>query len=178
MARVNLSPARLIVLVALVVGGVAVLLNGFDSDGDVAAVGGTSPSPSVSLSVSPTPTTTPTPTDAANTPEPEVDGVTFAVFNGTSSTGLAGEVQQMLEDEGYVVGQEATNAPTPGIAKTTVYYRGGADAEQAKSNATNMADEFLDGAEVKLLGAEYETLVPEDTQLVVVVGADYPGAEA
>ena len=46
----NLSPARLIVLVALVVGGVAVLLNGFDTDGDVAAVGGTSPSPSLSLS--------------------------------------------------------------------------------------------------------------------------------
>ena len=72
----NLSPARLIVLVALVVGGVAVLLNGFDTDGDVAAVGGTSPSPSLSLSPSPSTTTSPTPTDAVNTPEPEVDGVT------------------------------------------------------------------------------------------------------
>ena len=178
MARVNLSPARLIVLVALVVGGVAVLLNGFDTDGDVAAVGGTSPSPSVVLSTSPTPTTTPTPTDAANTPEPEVDGVTFVVLNATSAAGLAAEVQQMLEDEGYTKGAEAANAPTTGVAKTTVYFRGGADAAQNESNATNMAEEFLDGAEVKLLGAEFESAVPEDTQLVVVIGADYPGAEA
>jgi len=178
MARVNLSPARLIVLVALVVGGVAVLLNGFDTDGDVAAVGGTSPSPSVVLSTSPTPTTTPTPTEAANTPEPEVDGVTFAVLNATSTAGLAAEVQQMLETEGYTKGAEAANAPTTGVAKTTVYYRGGADAAQNESNATNMAEEFLDGAEVKLLGAEFESAVPEETQLVVVIGADYPGAEA
>ena len=178
MARVNLSPARLIVLVALVVGGVAVLLNGFDTDGDVAAVGGTSPSPSVVLSTSPTPTTTPTPTDAVNTPEPEVDGVTFVVLNATSTAGLAAEVQQMLEDEGYTKGAEAANAPTTGVAKTTVYFRGGADAAQNESNATNMAEEFLDGAEVKLLGAEFESAVPEDTQLVVVIGADYPGAGA
>ena len=178
MARVNLSPARLIVLVALVVGGVAVLLNGFDTDGDVAAVGGTSPSPSLSLSPSPSTTTSPTPTDAVNTPEPEVDGVTFVVLNATSTAGLAAEVQQMLEDEGYTPGAEAANAPTTGVAKTTVYFRGGADAAQNESNATNMAEEFLDGAEVKLLGAEFESAVPEDTQLVVVIGADDPGAEA
>ena len=112
-----------------------------------------------------------------NTPEPEVDGVTFAVFNATSTAGLAAEVQQMLEDEGYTPGAEAANAPTTGVAKTTVYFRGGADAAQNESNATNMAEEFFDGAEVKLLGAEFESAVPEDTQLVVVIGADYPGAE-
>ena len=59
-----------------------------------------------------------------------------------------------------------------------MYFRGGADAAQNESNATNMAEEFLDGAEVKLLGAEFESAVPTDTQLVVVIGADYPGAEA
>ena len=171
----NLSPARLIVLVALVVGGVAVLLNGFGDDADLAAVGGTSPSPSVVLSPSPSPSSA-SPTAAANTPEPEVEGVTFAVFNGTTAIGLAAEVEQMLESEGYVVGQPAANAPTPGsVAKTTVYYRGGDDAAQAESNATNMATEFLDGAAVKLLGADFEQAVPEDTQLVVVIGNDYPG---
>jgi len=34
------------------------------------------------------------------------------------------------------------------------------------------------GTDVKLLGAEFESAVPEDTQLVVVIGADYPGAGA
>jgi hypothetical protein len=178
MARVNLSPARLIVLVALVVGGVAVLLNGFGTDGDVAAVGGTSPSPSLALSTSPTTTTSPSPSTATNTPKPEIEGVTFGVLNATATAGLAAEVQQMLETEGYAKGPEAANAPTTGVAKTTVYFRGGADAAQNESNATKMAEEFLDGAEVKLLGAEYESSVPEDTQLVVVIGADYPGASA
>ena len=37
----NLSPARLAVLVALVVGGVAIILNGFGDDDVVLAGGGT-----------------------------------------------------------------------------------------------------------------------------------------
>ena len=59
-----------------------------------------------------------------------------------------------------------------------MYFRGGEDAAQAKSNATRLAEDVLNGAEVKLLGAEYETRVPDTTQLVVVVGLDHPDATA
>ena len=175
----NLSPARLVVLVALVVGGVAVLLNGFSSDGDTAAVaGGRSPSPIVALTPTSTASPTGTPTDTPKTPKPEVEGVTFAVFNATATTGLGAEVEQLVAAEGYEVTQPAGNADTTGLARTVVYFRGGEDAAQAKSNATRLAEDLLNGAEVKLLGAEFESAVPDTTQLVVVVGADYPGATA
>ena len=98
----NLSPARLVVLVALVVGGVAVLLNGFSSDGDTAAVAdGRSPSPTVALTPTSTASPTGTATDAPKTPKPEVEGVTFAVFNATGTTGLGDQVEQTLAAEGY-----------------------------------------------------------------------------
>jgi hypothetical protein len=39
-----------------------------------------------------------------------------------------------------------------------------------------MADQFLDGAAVKLLDVNDVPEVPKDTQLVVLVGLDNPGA--
>jgi hypothetical protein len=170
---VNLSPARLAVIVALVVGGVAVLANGFEGSPDAAAAA-SSPSPTVS--VSPLPTTSSPTTPPSETPKPETDGVTFMVFNGTSTTGLGATVQQDLEAEGYVSTEVAGNALTSPVGKTTVYFRGGPDAAQNEANATNMAQEFLGGAAVKLLGVDYESAVPDDTQLVVIVGSDYEGA--
>jgi hypothetical protein len=170
---VNLSPARLAIIVALVVGGVAVLMNGFEGSSGAAAAGA-SPTPTIVISPSPT---TASPTESpAETPAPETDGVTFMVFNGTSTTGLGAIVQQDLEDEGYVAPTEAANALTSTVPKTTVYFRGGADAAQNESNATYMADQFLDGAAVKLLGDDYEAEVSKNIQLVVVVGLDNPGA--
>lgn len=170
----NLSPARLAVIVALVVGGVAVLLNGFEGSTDVAAAGG-SPTPAVTLSPGPTRSASPT-TAAAQTPRPKIDGVTFMVFNGTATTGLGGTVQQALEAEGYESTQAAADALTKPVNKTIVYFRGGDDAAQNESNATRMADDFLGGAAVTLLGVEYETEVSDDTQLVVIVGSDYEEA--
>ena len=170
----NLSPARLAVIVALVVGGVAVLLNGFELSTDTASAGG---SPTPSAPVSPLPTSPASPTDdPIETPAPETEGVTFMVFNGTSTTGLGGTVQQDLEAEGYTSTQDAANALTSPVAKTIVYYRGGDDAVQNEANATYMAEEFLGGAAVKLLGVEYENEVPPDTQIVVIVGSDFESA--
>ncbi|HEY6567273.1 MAG TPA: LytR C-terminal domain-containing protein [Actinomycetota bacterium] len=170
----NLSPARLAVIVALVVGGVAVLLNGFDGSTEAAAGSG---SPTPSTSVSPLPTSPSSPTDdPTTTPAPETDGVTFMVFNGTSTTGLGATVQQDLEAQGYISTEPAGNALTAPVAKTIVYYRGGDDAVQNEANATYMAEEFLEGAAVKLLGVDYENEVPDDTQLVVIVGSDFESA--
>jgi hypothetical protein len=100
----------------------------------------------------------------------------MAVFNGTSTTGLGATVQQELEAQGYVKTQDAADAPNKPVAKTVVYYRGGPDADQNQANAANMAKKYLDGAEVRLLGADFESAVPTTTQLVVVVGADFPDA--
>jgi hypothetical protein len=175
---VNLSPARLAVIVALVVGGVAVLLNGFEGSTGAAAADTSSPSPAATT---PPASTTAAPTDPpTETPTPQTEGVAFMVFNGTSELGLAGTVQQNLEAEGYIAAEKAANAITSPVSKTTVYFRGGDDAAQNESDATYMAEELLGDAAVKLLGVDYEDAVPPDTQLVIIVGTDYagPGATA
>lgn len=175
MSPVNLSPARLAVLVALVVGGIAVLLNGFDTSGGTAVAGGVSPSPTAA--VSPT-TTSPTATTATETPKPQKQGVNIMVLNGTNTTGLGAQVQEFLVGKGYVVpdNADAADAPSKPIAQTTVYFRGGADADQAKSDATYMATKYLHDADVKVLAADIQDVVPADVELTVVVGTDYPGA--
>jgi hypothetical protein len=172
MSPVNLSPARLAVLVALVVGGIAVLLNGFDSSGGTAVAGGTTPSPTVT--VSPTSSSPTASAGASETPKPQVDGVKFMVFNGTDTTGLGGTVQQMLESKGYMSTADAQDAPTKPVTETTVYFKGGPDSDQARSDAKHMATKYLHGAQVDVLGDEFD--VPADTELVVVVGSDYPSA--
>ena len=174
----NLSPARLAIIVALVVGGVAVLMNGFDDSTGAATADTTPTSPVAPTSSAPT---TSAPTDEpTETPKPQTDDVTVMVFNGTSTTGLGGTVQQNLEAEGYVSPEDAADALTKPVGKTLVYFRGGPDSAQNESNAAFLAEEFLGGAVVKVLGEEYETEVPDDTQLVVIVGEDYsgPGAPA
>ncbi len=174
MSPVNLSPARLAVLVALVVGGIAVLLNGFDNSGGTAVAGGTSPSPTAA--VSPT-AASPTANGGANaTPKPQKEGVNIMVLNGTNTTGLGAQVQEFLVGKGYVAPVDAADAPTKPISRTTVYFRGGQDADQAKSDATYMATKYLHDAEVKVLGADFQDSVPADAELTVVVGTDYPGA--
>jgi hypothetical protein len=174
---VNLSPARLAVLVALVVGGIAVLLNGFSDTEGTAVAGGSEPAASSSPTVAPS-SPTPTPASPTETPKPKVKGVTFMVFNGTSTTGLGATVQQTLEEAGYQASQDAGNALIVPTARTIVYFRGGADADQAKSDATNMAKEFLNDADVRPLGQDYIDEVPNDTELVIIVGEDHPDAGA
>jgi LytR cell envelope-related transcriptional attenuator len=168
MWRVNLGAGRIVVIVALVVGGIAVLINGF-SGGSSPVSSATSGGPSTPTS-STTPSGTPAPTA---TPSPQVDGVMIAVFNGTTTTGLGGQGQQMLTNAGYVAPTDAMNAPTTGIATTTVYYRGGAAAAQNKSNAAFMIKKHFKGGKVALLGSEFATLVPKEVQLAVVLGQDY-----
>ena len=156
----NLSPARLAVIVALVVGGVAVLLNGFEGSTDAAAAGRIAHAerrPSARCRRSPaSPTDDPT-----DTPAPETDGVTFMVFNGTSTTGLGAHGAAGSRSRGVRLhAATAGNALTVAGRQDHVYFRGGADAVQNESNATYMAEEFLGGAAVKLLGVDYETRFP------------------
>jgi hypothetical protein len=176
MSPVNFGSARILVIIGLVVVGVAILVNGFGHGVSTvgATTGGVSPSPSPS--VSPTASATPTQT-ALPSPQQPAD-VKIAVFNGTSSVGLAAQAQATLTGAGYVKGQEPANSPVEGASKTVVYYTGGADADQNKADAQVIADTYFDGAKVTLLGGAFESQVSKDVQVTIVLGQDYADAHA
>ncbi len=165
----NLGTGRIVVIVVLVVGGVAVLINGFSGSPAAAPTGGSSTSTST-----PPPTSASTTSPPVATPSPQAPtDTTIAVFNGTTTTGLGAQGQQMLTNAGYVAPTDAQNAPTTGIKVTTIYYRGGAAAAQNKSDATFMAKKHFKGAKVALLGSDFASLIQKDVQLAVVLGEDY-----
>ena len=173
MARVNLGTGRIVVIVALVVAGLAILANGFSDGASVAAPGGgTVVSPSGSPSATPSTGATPTETTSP-LPDPQPPAkVTVAVFNGTAAPGLAAQGDQTLTDAGYISGQAPADSPKP-VAKTTIYYRTGPDAAQNQANAQDVADTFFKGAKVAELGADFDVMVNNSVQVVVVLGEDY-----
>lgn len=175
MGRVNLGTARIAIIAALFVGGIAVLANGFGTsttvDNPGGGVGASSSSPSGA-----SPTTSPS-KPPKETPSPQTQGVLIAVLNGTFETGLAGEVQQLLEADGYVAAQDPDDAQSKPVAKTVVYFRGGADAAQNRSDAHYLAETYLDGARVALLGSDQGSIA-KSAQLVIIVGVDYADANS
>lgn len=169
-----MGTARIAIVLALVVGGIAVLANGFgDSFAAAPPVGGASSTGGSSPTSSASPTKPP-----RETPSPQVQGVKIAVFNGTNETGLAGQVQQLLEGDGYVAAQDAADAPNKPVAKTVVYFRGGTDAAQNRSDAKRVASKYFNEARVVLLGSEQAGSIAQDTQVVIIVGVDYANAVA
>ena len=167
----NLSTGRVLVIVALIVGGLAILANGFTDSGSAAApsVSPSSTSGGHSSSTSPPPTETPSPTA---TPSPETQGVLFMAMNGTDVPGAGAAAQTKLTDAGYTAPKLAIDAPTSGIKKTIIYYRDDQDAAQNQSNATYVAQKFFKGATVKPLDPNLPGVPPSAT-IVVVVGEDY-----
>lgn len=176
MGRVNLGTARIVIIAALFVGGIAVLANGFGNSTTVTPQGGGVGSGSPGGSDSSSPTTSPS-KPPKETPSPQIQGVLIAVLNGTFTAGLAGEVQQTLEADGYVAAQDANDAQSKPVAKTVVYFRGGADAAQNRSDAHYLADTYLDGARVALLGSDQGSIA-KSAQLVIIVGVDYADAHS
>jgi hypothetical protein len=174
MAPVNLGTGRIVVIVALLVVGAAVLANGFADGGSALQPGG---GPSGSAAASETPSGSPsgsaTSPTATSTPTPQVDGVVIQVFNGTNVTGLGATAQAYLVGKGYTANVDALDAPSKPVPKTIVYFRGGPDAAQNESNATNMAKKYFKGAKVAELDPAIDDLVAPKTQLAVVVGDDY-----
>jgi hypothetical protein len=169
---VNTGTARIVIIVALLITGGLVLANAFGDSGVAAAGGpsggGSSPTPSSSASVSGTQSPTPPPTPDPQAPK----DVAVAVFNGTSSIGLAGTVMDQLHADGYKVGQVPADAPTKPVDKTAVYFVGGPDAAQNQSDATALADKYYKGAKVRELSADLGDLVDKGVQVVVVVGVN------
>jgi hypothetical protein len=167
MSRVSLGTARIVIVVALVAVGIAVLSNGFDDPGAAVDVG-----PSPSVTTGPTGVTGPSPSPPS-TPEPAApEDVTFAVFNGTEVGGLAADAATFLSGEGYRQSEEPADATSSGVTRTTVYFRGGDDKAQNKANAAAVV-EALGVGKLRQLSATVEGLVTDKTQIVVVLGSDY-----
>jgi hypothetical protein len=166
---VNLSTGRVLVIVALIVVGLAVLANGFSDSGSTGAA--LTPTPSGGGH---TTSTTPPPTSAppSPTPPPQTKNVLFMAMNGTDVPGAGAAAQTKLTDAGYVAATDAIDAPTSGIKKTIVYYRNDENAPQNQSNANYVAQHYFKHALVKPLDPTMQG-VPKSATLVVVVGEDY-----
>jgi hypothetical protein len=169
---VNLGTARVVIIVALVVVGVAVLANGFT---DVGATAGAPTGPSASVSGSASPSQSQSP-QASSSPKPNQHGVLIMVLNGTASTGLAAQVQDVLVGKGYVAPNDPGNSPVPGVEKTTVYYRTGTEEDQNHADAQYLAETYVDNAAVQRLGPVFDDIVPNTVTVVVVLGQDYADA--
>jgi hypothetical protein len=169
---VNTGTTRIIIVAALVVAGVVVLANGFSGSGPAAALGGSgSPGPSHSTSPS-------SGASHSKSPKPPVQpqkakAITFVVLNGTGALGLAAQFDTKLTDAGLTQGNPPGNAPTPGVRKTILYYRGGTAAAQNRADAQWVADKFFPGAIVKQLASGFaSSSLIGNANVIVVVGAD------
>lgn len=166
----NLSTGRVLVIVALIVVGLAVLANGFSDSGSTGAALTPTPSGGGGHSTSTTPP--PTSVPPSPTPPPQTKGVTFMAMNGTDVAGAGAAAQTKLTNAGYVAAANAIDAPTSGINKTIVYYRDDENAPQNQSDANYVAQHYFKHAAVKPLDPSMQG-VPKSATIVVVVGADY-----
>jgi hypothetical protein len=166
---VNPGVARLAIVVALVVGGIAVLANGF-SEGTV----GPSPSPGPQTSRSPSPSPQPSPDDEV---VPREEGVLVQVLNGTNAPGFAATFQTTLQEEGgYLPAGEAADAPEKPILDTIVYFRKDQDAAQNEADAGLLSDTYLGGVAVEPLPADLREVVDPAADVIVVLGEDQAGS--
>jgi LytR cell envelope-related transcriptional attenuator len=169
---VNTGTTRIIIVAALVIAGVIVLANGFSGAGTTGALGGSGSSgPSHSISPSSGASHSKSPKPAVQHQKPKA--VTFVVLNGTGALGLAAQFDTKLTDQGLTQGNPPGNAPTTGVRKTVLYYRGGDAAAQNRADAQWVADQFFPGAAVHQLASDFaSTSLIGNANVIVVVGAD------
>jgi hypothetical protein len=168
---VNPGVARLAIIIALVVGGVAVLANGFSDEG-VAAIPDDSSTPS--------PTGTPSPT---RSPQPSIvpnqTGVLVQVLNGTSRAGYAATFQETLIDTGgYLAAGDPGDALNKPVVDSIVYFRADENRAQNRADAQLLSDEYLGGVPVQRLPADLadSDVVDPATDVLVLLGEDQAGA--
>lgn len=163
----NPGISRLAIVIALVIGGVALLANGF-SDGETVAAprGSSSPSPSESPSPSRSP---------SQSIVPNQEGVLVQVLNGTSKPGFAGDFQILLEQERYLRAGPPLDAPDKPVVDSVVYFRQDDNKAQNQADAQLLSDTYLSGVPVKPLPTNLKDLVSESADVVVVLGEDQAG---
>lgn len=158
------STLRFAIIVALIVGGVVLIGQAFPSPSSATfSSGAPTSSPSAPSATSPTKTPRPRPT-------PTVAGLRIAVFNGTTVTGLAGDVTTQLENKyEMIAAQDPADAPSP-VAETTLYYRSRADQVEAEFLARKF---FKDLPNVSVVRLEPGADVAADVQVAIYLGNDY-----
>ena len=164
----NPGVARLAIVIALVIGGVAVLTNGF-SDG--ASIANPTDSPSPSPSESPSPSRSP-----QQSIVPNQEGVLVQVLNGTSQAGYAGDFQILLEEEGYLRAGEPADAPDKPVLDSIVYFRPDDNRAQNRADAQLLSETYLGGVPVRPMPATLDDSVSESADVVVVLGEDQAGS--
>jgi hypothetical protein len=173
MSPVNAGTARILIIVALVAVGAVVLANGFDDEPTSTAASPT-PTASISPGTSPSASASVSPGgEPVSTPSPNTGEIGIVVLNGTGVAGLAATAQDMLVSEGYTAPIDPTNAPQTGVEVTTVYFRGGENADQNEADATYISETFFPGSKVAKLGPSFDELVVDSVTVAVVVGEDY-----
>lgn len=166
----NPGISRLAIVIALVIGGVALLANGFSEGTTVTPPGD---------SQSPTPSDSPSP---SNSPQPSIvpnkDGVLVQVLNGTSQAGYAGDFQILLEEEGYLRAGEPADAPDKPVVDSIVYFRQDDHKAQNRADAQLLSETYLGGVPVKPLPKDgpLADVVSESADIVVELGEDQAGA--
>jgi hypothetical protein len=163
---VNPGVTRLVIVLALVVGGIVVLAQGFGEE--TVAAPTASPEPTVSESPPPSPT----PDEGGIVGQK--DGVLVQVLNGTFTPGLAADFQLTLVDEGYLEGGEPVDGPEKPIVDTVVYFRPDDHAEQNEADAKLLAKEYLNDASVERLPRAYadESVTNPAADVIVILGED------
>jgi hypothetical protein len=167
---VNPGIARLAIVIALVIGGVAVLANGFDDEGVAAP-------PDPSTSQSPTGSPSPSPSPQASI-VPQQKGVLVQVLNGTSRAGYAADFQEMLVEVGeYLPAGDAGDAPDKPIVDSIVYFKADGNRAQNEADAQLLSDEYLGGVPVERLPADLadSDAIDRAADVVVVLGEDQAG---
>lgn len=157
-------------VIAAIVLGIVVLSKAFPSADTGGETPSAQPSPVIPTTspteepiVGPSPVETPDPTES-----PEVTGVAIQVQNGTNETGLAAETAEQLEGLGYVV--EGVGNAARNYEQSTLFFRRDSRAEAEHLNTT-----FFEGAAA--LERKQGDQNP-DIRIIVVLGLDFPAAEA
>jgi hypothetical protein len=102
--------------------------------------------------------------EAVPTAEPTTDpSASVTVLNGTTGTGVARSVGELLTGAGWTVAT-TSNADTEDVVTTTVYY-----ADPAQEGVARGVAALLPGSEVALA----DTFANSGATVTVVVGADY-----
>jgi hypothetical protein len=172
----NPGAPRLIVVVVAVLAGILILTQGFEGSAEIVEPKGSNPP----ASPTGTPTTTgvtggttaPTTTGGnGDGPTGQQDGVVVAIYNATSTNGLACSAETDLKKKGYVIAATG-NFPTATV--TTIYYKG-EKGGQGEADAQTLKGEATPETKVKKLpnNLPADSDIPKEAELVMVLGTDY-----
>jgi hypothetical protein len=155
------SPLRWAVILVFVIVGAVIMANGFGGSSGSASTGSGGGSRG-GTQTSPTPTGQRT-TPPARPTTPPLTGITVAVYNSTSTAGLANDERQKLDTSGWdVVSVDNTDPPFP---VTTIYY-----LSDAKAQADYLKSSQYPTAEVKPAPPAYR-----QAKISVILGEDFSG---